>query len=66
MRARKDSLSHSETSLMLGTVADTATNRVEVPRVFIRETTTSWTAPRTSAPTEWTSSTLSYQLSGSQ
>ena len=43
---------------MLGTVAETATKRVLVPSVFMRLTTTSRTAPRTSAPTVCTSSTL--------
>lgn len=36
------------TSWMLGTVADTITNRTDVPRAFIRETTTSSVLPRVS------------------
>jgi hypothetical protein len=59
-RARSEEDSHSQvaTSSILGTVAESAMNLVFVPNVFIRLTTTSRTAPRTSIPTKWISSIL--------
>lgn len=53
---RENSPNHSAISFTLGIVADRATNLVAVPSVLIRDTNTSSTAPRTSAPTKCTSS----------